>query len=400
MRATKAAVAVAMPDRWPTKLSAVRSADRIARALPAIVINLVPAAIAMPSRPWGFISIAGSMRRNAASTSGRPETTPGLRATTTARPLVSSGIVAIDVTSPARPRSSLSARVTAASISSGETKASEQKSDIGTRYKHGVGCKNSYLVLQTLANPCPAARASHARTGAGHISFGRSGLPLYIARLLKFATDRGGHDYQRESAQSFAIGRHCGRRCRHLAHAGVGHRHGLPDHADRLRSAFDDGLFLDAAVERQPLGPRRVRVRTGFAESAVGHRPAARRHDRRSLRHHPRRLRWRVIVRGRPGADVARDQRAGARCVGGRVARFRSRRLLVPGHSRGVRQDIAEGIPLDRVWLRHFGGIVRTISLFADRRPADGYVRLAADAHHLRGQHAGRAAAVAGTGHA
>src|SRR5580698_5110204 len=212
MRATKAEVAVAMPDRWPRKLSAVRSADRIARALPAIVINLVPAAIAMPSRPWGFISIAGSRRRNAASTSGRPETTPGLRATTMARPLVSSGIVAIDVTSPARPRSSVSARVTAASTSSGETKASEQKSDIGTRYKHGVGCKNSYLVLQTLANPAPLRGPAMHEPAQGIFRLGDQACRSILLGFLQFATDRGGHDYQRESARSFTIRRgrrHC-----------------------------------------------------------------------------------------------------------------------------------------------------------------------------------------------
>src|SRR5580704_10676757 len=192
MRCTKAEVAVAMPDRWPRKLSAVRSAERIARALPAIVINLVRAAIAMPSRPWGFISIVGSRRRNAASTSGRPETTPGLRATTTARPRVSSGIVAVDVTSPARPRSSSSARFTAASISSGETKASEQKSDIGARYKRSVRGENSYLVWRSVANPCSRARASHAlgRPARGRFRLGDQACGSILRGFLQFATDR------------------------------------------------------------------------------------------------------------------------------------------------------------------------------------------------------------------
>src|SRR5580704_11605515 len=300
MRCTKAAVAVAIPDIWPRKLSAVRSADRIARALPAIVINLVPATIAMPSRPWGFISIAGSRRRNAASTSGRPETTPGLRATTTARPLVSSGMVAIDVMSPARPRSSSSARVTASSISSGETKASEQKSDIGTRYQNSVGCKNPYLVSQTVANPAPRrGPAMHwaVRRGANFVWAIRPAA-LYCAAFRDLRTDQGDDDHPRKSARSRPIrrGRQHGR---HLAHAGAGDRHGLPDHADRLRSAFDARLFPDAAVERQPLGPRRIRVRARLAESALGHRPAARRHDRRSLRHHPRGLRRRDALRRR-----------------------------------------------------------------------------------------------------
>ena len=47
---------------------------------------------------------------------------PALRATSTVRLGVPGGMVAIEVTSPARPRSSASARVTASSISSGEMK--------------------------------------------------------------------------------------------------------------------------------------------------------------------------------------------------------------------------------------------------------------------------------------
>ena len=43
---------------------------------------------------------------------------------------MSSGMVAIEVTSPARPRSSASARATAASISSGERKASGQSREV------------------------------------------------------------------------------------------------------------------------------------------------------------------------------------------------------------------------------------------------------------------------------
>ena len=47
---------------------------------------------------------------------------PGLRAITTLRLPVPIGMVAIEVTSPARPRSSASARVTASSIASGDKK--------------------------------------------------------------------------------------------------------------------------------------------------------------------------------------------------------------------------------------------------------------------------------------
>src|SRR5205823_5832814 len=55
--------------------------------------------------------------------------TPASRAMTLARALASAGIVAVEVTSPARPRSSARARVTASSISIGERKASGQSSD-------------------------------------------------------------------------------------------------------------------------------------------------------------------------------------------------------------------------------------------------------------------------------
>src|SRR5262249_18249237 len=130
MRPTKAAVAVAMPDRWPRKLSATRSAPRMALALPEIVISLAPRVAGSPSRACGVIAMSGSRRRNAVTTSGNPAITPAWRATTSARPARSSGMVAVEVMSPARPRSSSSARVTAASTSSGETKASARWSDV------------------------------------------------------------------------------------------------------------------------------------------------------------------------------------------------------------------------------------------------------------------------------
>ncbi len=83
-----------------------------------------------PSRADALISIPGASLAKVAATSGRPEMTPALRATTTARAAMSSGMVAIEVTSPARPRSSASARATAASISSGERKASGQSREV------------------------------------------------------------------------------------------------------------------------------------------------------------------------------------------------------------------------------------------------------------------------------
>src|SRR5712671_4877884 len=130
MRRTNSEAAVAMPERWPTKLSATRSAPSKARASPVMVMSAVFAATVAPSRTCPLISTAGSSLRNAAAAIGRPAITPDFRATMTAVPRVPSGIVAIDVTSPARPRSSSSARSTASSIASGDRKASGQSRDI------------------------------------------------------------------------------------------------------------------------------------------------------------------------------------------------------------------------------------------------------------------------------
>ena len=85
MRRTNSCVAVAMPDRWPRKLSATRSAARTARAGPATVISAVLAATLAPSRCVAAISMSGRELGKVAATSGRPAITPASRATTTAR---------------------------------------------------------------------------------------------------------------------------------------------------------------------------------------------------------------------------------------------------------------------------------------------------------------------------
>ena len=103
---------------------------------------------------------------------------------------------------------------------------------------------------------------------------------------------RGDHDEDELSAQLHAIryrGRH--RRVR-LAHAIADHRLRLPDLADVVRAPLLAWLFSDADVGGQSLGPRRIRLGVGAAESAVGHRPAARRHHRRPLRHRPGARAW------------------------------------------------------------------------------------------------------------
>src|SRR5262245_12975282 len=129
-RRTNSCVAVATPERWPSRLSATRSAASTARAGPSIVISVVFSATRAPSRACGEIVVSGASLAKAAAASGRPEITPASRAITTARACALSGMVAIEVTSPARPRSSVSARVTTASISSGDRKASGQSREV------------------------------------------------------------------------------------------------------------------------------------------------------------------------------------------------------------------------------------------------------------------------------
>src|SRR5258707_1289237 len=100
MRRTNSEAAVAMPERWPTKLSATRSAPSRACASPVMVMSAVFAATVAPSRTCPLISTAGSSLRNAAAAIGRPAITPALRATLTAVPRVPSRNLAIDVTPP------------------------------------------------------------------------------------------------------------------------------------------------------------------------------------------------------------------------------------------------------------------------------------------------------------
>src|SRR5581483_1618659 len=219
MRLTNSEVAVAMPDRWPMKLSAVRSALRMARALPSIVISLALAAMVSPSRELAAILIAGDSRRNEASTSGRPERTPGLRATT-----------------PARPKSSSSARVTAASISSGETKASDRISDGSNStmtyfpYEGWASLQELLAIAQNRAISIALRKPMRQRAGqpcarparARGIFVWATGGPM-LPRLLTFLVLPGDDDDDSRSAQcqcSRICGHRSGRRhCRDVAHA-------------------------------------------------------------------------------------------------------------------------------------------------------------------------------------
>ena len=97
-----------------------------------IVITLVPLATAAPSRTCASIPMSGLSFRNVATASGKPAIAPACRATITARAELLSGMVAIEVMSPARPRSSSRARWTTSSIARCERKASGWRSDAGT----------------------------------------------------------------------------------------------------------------------------------------------------------------------------------------------------------------------------------------------------------------------------
>ena len=116
---TKAAVAVAMPERWQRKLSATRSAERMARAGSfhcghdeALGHGVTVGRLCASKR------IAGSTAWKAAAATSRPARTPRLaRDEDGAWPCASAGMVAAEVMSPARPRSSFSAARTASAIS-------------------------------------------------------------------------------------------------------------------------------------------------------------------------------------------------------------------------------------------------------------------------------------------
>jgi hypothetical protein len=75
--------------------------------------------------------MSGDNFANVATASGSPAVTPACRAIMMARAGVVSGMVAIEVMSPARPRSSSSARCTASSMASGDRKASGFSSEAG-----------------------------------------------------------------------------------------------------------------------------------------------------------------------------------------------------------------------------------------------------------------------------
>ena len=108
---TKRAVRVAMPERWPRKLSAVRSATSSAAAGPLASST----SAGTPSRHWPSTTSRSTCStphwRIVSSTRSNPKATPASFCTIRARARASLGTVAAVVTSPA-PTSSARARAT------------------------------------------------------------------------------------------------------------------------------------------------------------------------------------------------------------------------------------------------------------------------------------------------
>src|SRR5262245_12938902 len=111
---TKRRASVAIPQRRPRKLSAVRSPARIARRSPATSASAVPAPTRSPSRQRASKAGARSSSRKTASANGSPHTTSAWRASMRAAPRRPAATTRGLVTSPG-PRSSSRARRTSGS---------------------------------------------------------------------------------------------------------------------------------------------------------------------------------------------------------------------------------------------------------------------------------------------
>src|SRR5256885_6501768 len=113
--ATNCAVSDAIPDRRWRKLSATRSAESSARALPLTKRIDDPGDTRIPSSASIRMATLGSSRRNALSANATPQTMPFSRATSDARARRSETTVAIVVRSSNAPSSSRAPRTRASS---------------------------------------------------------------------------------------------------------------------------------------------------------------------------------------------------------------------------------------------------------------------------------------------
>ncbi len=108
------------------------------------------------------------------------------------------------------------------------------------------------------------------------------------------------------------------------------------------------GFFLTPLSTAQSLGPRRLRLCARVAEFAVGHRPAARRHHRRPLRHHPGAMRRRAALCAPGLALMAHATSAPLLdASAGVLVGFGLAGCSFPVRAGGVRQDRAAGMALD-----------------------------------------------------
>ena len=147
---------------------------------------------------------------------------------------------------------------------------------------------------------------------------------------------------------------------------------GCADRGDQLWAALLARFLPHAAVAGQSLGPRRLCLRHRHSEFAVGHRPAVRRRHRRPLRRAQGAGRRRGLLCARPGGHGAFHHARRTDVVGRRADRVRPLRLRFHHRGRRVRQAGAAGVAVHRLRRRHGGRLVRTVSLFAARRRADG----------------------------
>ena len=110
------AVAVATPDRWHSRLSAVRSAVSRSRVRPVTVSRTSPRETRAPSPVTTAISASPSdTMSNTAAATGTPAVTPVPRATRSIVERWSAGTVAAEVTSTPPSRSSATVARTSAS---------------------------------------------------------------------------------------------------------------------------------------------------------------------------------------------------------------------------------------------------------------------------------------------
>ncbi len=144
------------------------------------------------------------------------------------------------------------------------------------------------------------------------------------------------------------------------------HRLRLPDRDARLRPAFDARLLPDADVDRQRLGPRRVRARDCDPDAALGRGAAVRRRrsPTASVRcsccasapcSTPSGFAW-MTYATHAGRDVSLRRRDD---------RLRACRFVLHRRDRSVRQAAAAGMAIVFVRGRHRGEFVRAIPVLA-----------------------------------